>query len=128
MNQINILDRGKKVNSLRDTSLECLHISSAFLMLFIHGHKSGVEGGRINSIHPNLSSLPTHRSPGQSPASCTELSENNNKLHTEPHRPVADHSRSWVLLVRLKYLVPTEKKVICHWGMQSVQYSGFSQQ
>lgn len=112
------------MNSLRDTSLECLHISSAFLMLFIHGHKSGVEGGRINSIHPNLSSLPTHRSPGQSPASCTELSENNNKLHTEPHRPqVADRSQSRVLLVRLKYLVPTEKK-----SQFSILVGRFSQQ
>lgn len=48
-----------------------------FLMPSLHGHKSGVEGGRINSIHPNLSTLPTHSSQGQSPADCTELSGNN---------------------------------------------------
>lgn len=61
-----------------------------FLSLFscssFHGHKSGVEGERINSIHPDLSTLPTHSSQGQSPTYCTQLSGNNKKLLTEPDR------------------------------------------
>lgn len=73
-----------------------------FLSLFscpsLHSHRSGVKGGRINSIHPSLSTLPTHRSQGQSPTYCAELSGNNKKLLTEPDRIQVQDKGSWSFL------------------------------
>lgn len=111
----------------------------------LHGHKSGDEGGRINSIHSNLSSLPTHSSQGQSPTYCTELSGNNKKLPTKPKRThVLDISQGLLVMAKLKCLVPTEKESLsCHrvpykhnfletelrWGLQGMeptQHSGYT--